>query len=82
MKITDDPQRLSKELCDLLRHLWDERLMGFCEALLMEHSGLERARVPVNPQSSTAEPALPRGQRVLKPKVIDGPNEMWDAFAT
>ena len=55
MKITDDPQRLSKELCDLLRHLWDERLMGFCEALLMEHSSQERARIPVDVVRRRAE---------------------------
>jgi hypothetical protein len=55
MKMTYDLPSLSKELRDLPRHLWDEHLMGFCEALLMEHSGLERARIPAEVERPTAE---------------------------
>jgi hypothetical protein len=62
MKITGDLPRLSKELRDLPRHLWDEHLLGFCEAVLMDHSGLERARIPVDTQRPASESPRPRRQ--------------------
>jgi hypothetical protein len=63
MKTAYDLQRLSKELRDMPRHLWDTHLRGFCEALLMEHSCLERARIPVDVQRPTGGSARPRRQR-------------------
>jgi hypothetical protein len=63
MKTAYDLQRLSKELRDMPRQLWDEYLMRFCEALLMEHSGLERARIPVDVESPQAQSARRRRQR-------------------
>jgi hypothetical protein len=55
MKTTCDLQMLSKDLRDMPRHLWDDHLRGFCEALLLEHSGLERARIPAKVECPTAE---------------------------
>ena len=52
-----DLEKLSKELRDMPRHLWDEHLMSFCEALLMEHSGSEQMRNPVNARVPAAKTA-------------------------
>jgi hypothetical protein len=60
MKLACDLQTLSRELRDMLRRGWDEHLMGFCEALLMQHAGLERAWIPVDTQRPTIEAPRPR----------------------
>jgi hypothetical protein len=63
MKLVSNLERLSEELREMPRHLWDEHLWEFCERLLMQRSGLQPARIPMKVESDTAELANRARQR-------------------